>query len=52
MNQKIIFQINKKEKEELRTIAQNEGLTLASFCRFILLKKLKENRGDNDSTKP
>ncbi len=38
---KISFQISEEKKKILETFAYNQGLTLASFCRYVILKKLK-----------
>lgn len=39
----IAFRMDGDEKGALRKLAKSQGLTLASFCRFILLQQLKNN---------
>ena len=44
---KITFNITEKEKKKLKQIAEGQGLFLATFCRYILLKQLKNGGSQN-----
>ena len=48
MDTTIIFNIDKKQKELLRSRAKEIGLGLGTYCRLVALKSISENKGDSD----
>lgn len=43
MEETITFHISKGDKENLRKLAALERLSLSTFCRLYLTKKIQEN---------
>jgi len=41
-NKSLTFKLSEEEKKKIIQEAQNQSLTTASFCRFIILQKINE----------
>ena len=43
MDKKISFHITRKDKVSIIALAKSSGLSISSFCRFVILKVLRES---------
>ena len=42
MEQKIIILISKEQKNKIKKVAESKGLSLAPFCRMVLMENIKK----------
>lgn len=49
MDEKLIVNIEKEDKENLKILAKSKGLRTAPYVRFLILKELKKE-GENGSS--
>lgn len=49
MEETITFHIDREDKQSLIKIAKQNRLTLSTFCRYSLLKLIKDEVGDGNS---
>ena len=47
MEQKILFKVTEEQKTNIRREAEEKGLCLASYCRFIVLEQIKKSGETN-----
>lgn len=43
------FKISEEDRDKIRGYAESKGLPASSYCRFIILKSIKENGTTNQT---
>jgi len=44
----IFVRLNPETKQTLKNMAEDKGLTISTYCRMLLLEKIKELKKENE----